>query len=495
MMEENAPRELKAFMNESMTKENMNATFRNEYLLGFMNLERLSGSGGLIIPIKDAASFEKMVTPLLEKMPGSKKLEKVGKGEAFTVHSNRNLAIGWNDKTALIISGSGYAEQELIDLTKMEASENINATPYFKDFFNNGKDMGVHLTSTPLSTMAKSFLSSSAGININVENNNLEYHTNFEDDHVYTQLQLKLNDDLKSLIGYKSWMSTRYDAKLLDVIPGDVAGVMKMSIDFNALYKHIESLQENTIIPEMMRNQLTMSMEMANNQMKSATEMDVQEALGIFDGSMMIGLKEGKVVKDSIRNYYDEDKDYTVFETKIPYTYAAISIKDMPKFEKLMGLAMMMERPQNTKGKNYFQMSDEAFVLVKDNVLYMTNDESTADELYKNGKLAANLSGFEHKSKLDNSMFFYMSPKASKLYGDLMSSMNPYASMYGGDFGMKDSYELMGEYFGESFVTMNPSDGMETFTYTKGEGNSLKRMVMYANAMVEQMMTMFAQFR
>ncbi|MEM6718742.1 MAG: DUF4836 family protein [Bacteroidota bacterium] len=492
MFEQNAPREVKKLMNETLTAENMNAAFRKDFILGFMTLDRMLPSGGLVIPIKDGAAFENMITPMIEKAPGIKKQEKVGKGEAFTVYSNREMAIGWNNETALVVVAREYADQDLIDMTNLEASENINATNYFKDFFDASKDMGMHISSTPMSTIADSFATGMLGLDIDSKNNNFTYYGSFEDDYMHAQMKMNLNPVIKSVIGYDSWLATDYDANLLNVIPENSAMVMKMSFDFPALYEHFKSLPDNEALPEKIRKELKRGIERADGQSKGAAGMTPEEVFGIFGGSMVMGVTEGKVVKDSIRDYYSDDVEYRVFESKVPNVYAAVAIKDMEKFEKLMGLGMMFLRPEE-KGKNYYQMYGDNFMILKDNMLYFTNDESKADEVANNGKLAANLSNFKHKSKLDSSIYIYSSPNASSVMGDFLSSMNPYENLYKtGD--TKSSYELMSDYFGESHLTIG-TDGMESFTYMKGEGNSLERMIMYMNANIEEMMKMMAQFR
>lgn len=491
MIEESAPRELKEFMNTQMTAENMKATFRNEFILGFATMNRMTPSGGLIIPIKDAASFQKMIQPLLDKAPGIEKQENVGNGKAFTVYSSREMAIGWNDKTALIIGAQNFAGQELIDLTNLDASKSITATNYFSNFFDTTKDMGLHITSTPISSLAGSFLSAS-GLNIDLENNNLMYYTTFEEDRMLTSAKFKMNDDFKSLIGYKSWMSTSYDASLLDMMPKNAAMLMKVSIDPTAMYKHFEGLQENKLLPQMFQQQIKMGLDGMNREMKREMGMTMEEIAGIFEGSMMMGITEGVTVKDSISRYNYNTGEYESkeIETKMPNVYAAISIKDQAKFDTMLGLIMQKETPMATKGKNYYQLEKNLFVVVKNGALFITNNGSKSDEIYNNGKLTSNLSSFEHKDKLDNSIYMYMSPELTSMYGEMLSSMNPYGRYSGrGGLDMAATSEVYSQYFGDSHVTMN-ADGMEMYSYTKGEGNSLVRMIMYSDAVLKEVTKM-----
>jgi hypothetical protein len=115
--------------------------------------------------------------------------------------------------------------------------------------------------------------------------------------------------------------------------------------------------------------------------------------------------------------------------------------------------------------------------------------------LYANGKLAANLSNFEHKSKLSNSVYMYMDENFYGMYSDLVpgaKSFSPYGSLIG-SFS-EDTGKLYADYFGENHFYMGV-DGMETFTYTKGEGNSLVRMMMYSDAIVKEMAKMTEQYK
>lgn len=247
IVEDTAPEEVKNFMNEYLTAENMNATFRKEFILGFVSVDRMSGLGGLILPIKDGKSFENLIQPMLSKMPELRKEENVGKDKSFTVYSTDQVAIGWNDKTALIIGAKSYAGTELIDLTTLDASKSIYATDYYKGFFDTDKDMGMHITSTPLGTVMNSLFTMVAGMDVDLENNNMTYYGSFEDDHIHTEAKLKLNDDFQSLLGYKSWMTTSYDSALLNAIPENPSMLLKVSIDPVAFYKHMEGLQDNKI--------------------------------------------------------------------------------------------------------------------------------------------------------------------------------------------------------------------------------------------------------
>jgi len=484
MINESAPKELRDFMNTQMTAENMKATFRNDFILGFMSFDRMAPSGGLVIPIKDAASFQKMIQPMLDKMPRTEKQESVGKAKDFTVYSNRGFAIGWNNTNALVVVGDRSPGQALIDLTNLEASETIATADYFGGFFDGSKDMGVHITSTPISDLAGSFLVSS-GMDIDLKNNNFIYYTTFEEDRFFTSAKLKMNDDFKALMGYDSWMSTGYNADLLGMMPKDPMMLMKVSIDPTAMLNHLESLQGSSVLPDMVKRQLKMGLSGMDREMQREMGMSMKDIAGIFDGSIMFSMTEGVEVQDT-RYTYDEDYNRVPesYTRKQPYMYAAVSIKDQAKFESTLNKIIEKEGAMATKGKNYYQLEKDLFVVIKDNALFITNDVSKSDEIYKSGKLASNLSGFAHKSNLDNSMYVYMNPEFTEMYGEMLSGMNPY-SRYGGGLNMGTTNKVYGEYFSDSHITMSPN-GMEMYSYTKGEGNSLVRMIMYMDAMVKE---------
>ncbi|QHI36367.1 hypothetical protein IMCC3317_17290 [Kordia antarctica] len=501
MIEDRAPKEVQDFMNEYLTAENIDATFRKEFILGFVSVDRMSGLGGLILPIKDGKSFENLIQPMLKKMPQLQKEENVGKNDSFTVYSTDQIAIGWNNETALIIGAKSYAGTELADLTELDEAKTIYATDYYKDFFDTSKDMGMHITSTPLGTVMNSLFTMVAGMDVDLENNNITYYGSFEDDHIHTETKLKLNNDFQSLLGYKSWMTTDYDSDLLNAIPENPSILMKVSIDPVAFYKHIEGLQDNKVLPTEAREELKNNIRRMNREMKREIGMTGEDLAGVFGGSMLVALKEGEVVKDTVYNRYSfysesNEAEYEIVDKKTPFVYTAISIKDQSKFETLMSIIIEKDAPMKTKGKNYYQIDKDFFVVVTDGVLFMTNDETKADELHANGKLAANLSNFEHKSNLSHSAYVYMNPNFSEISTDLMSGLssigNPYSSVPMFTDFSKDANKLYTEYFGENHYFMDV-DGMETFTYTKGEGNSLVRMIMYSDAMVKEIAKMSEQ--
>ncbi|MFK7750644.1 MAG: DUF4836 family protein [Kordia sp.] len=489
MINESAPRELKEFMNTQMTAENMKATFRNDFMLGFMSFDRMSPSGGFVIPIKDAASFQKMIQPMLDKMPRMEKQESVGKDNAFTVCTSRDLAIGWNDQNALIVISDRAAAQTLIDLTKLESSNMITATDYFSGFFDGSKDMGIHISSTPVSDLASSFLTN-FGANMDLKNNNFMYHTTFEEDRLFTSAKFKMNDDMKSIIGYESWMSTGYNADLLKMMPNNAAMLVKASIDPTAMYKHIEGLQNSSVLPDMVKSQIKRALSGMNREMNREMGMTMEELAGIFEGSMMMSMTEGVNVQ-ATRYTYDEDYNRVpeTYTKKQPYIYAAVSIKDQAKFDSMLDVVMKQETPMATKGKNYYQLEKDLFAVIKNKVLFVTNDGSKADEIYNNGKLASNLSGFEHKDKLDNSMYVYMNENFTEMYSDIINSMNPYASYARGGLNMDAANDIYSKYFGDTHMTMS-TDGMEMYSYTKGEGNSLVNIIKYMDVMMQEVTKM-----
>ena len=95
LIEDKAPKEIKRFVQELLSKDNLDKTFRKEYILGFGTFKRLSGVGGLILPIKDAASFEAFIQPMIDEVPNLEKETNVGKDQEFTIYANKEIAIGW----------------------------------------------------------------------------------------------------------------------------------------------------------------------------------------------------------------------------------------------------------------------------------------------------------------------------------------------------------------------------------------------------------------
>lgn len=496
VFEKEAPKEMQDFMNEYVTAENIDATFRKEFLLGYVSVDRMTGTGGFIIPIKSAAAFEKMIQPLLEKSSMQKE-ENVGKNDAFTVYSTGQMAIGWNDKTALIIGARDYASTELIDLTNMDSSDNIYTTNYFKRFFDTDKDMGVHISSTPLATLANSLASMLAGIDINLENNNFYYHMNFEDDRIHSEAKLNLNDDFESLIGHKSWMTTSYESSLLKAIPENPSFLLKVSINPTALYDHIEGLQDNRIIPKEARAELKQGFRNMNRGMKREVGMTGKDLAEVFEGSMLLSLSEGKTIKDTIHSYdyYTDEDEYEILDIKIPNVYSAIAIKDKAKFDALMTVILKKEAPKATKGKDYYELGNNMFAVITDDFLFLTNDEAKADEVYANGSLAANLSNFEHKSYLSHSVYMFMTPNATEMYGNFLSSYTSRLNSYGSfstDFST-ESAELYKKYFADTHYFLD-ADGMESYTYTKGENNSWINLIQYSDAIANQAANMAKKF-
>ena len=500
LIEDKAPKEIKEFVSEFMTSENLNNTFRKEFILGFGSFKRLSGFGGLALPIKDAASFEAFIQPMLDKMPDAEKEVNVGKDKDFTVYSIRELAIGWNNKTALIIGADKYAGAELKDLTTLNRAESILATNYFDGFFDTKQDMGLHLTSTPLGDALDGLLNAFAGVKVNLENNNLSYYGSFEKDHIHTNTNLKLNKDFTSLLGYKKWMSTSYSKSLLDALPNNPLLLAKISIDPADYFEHMTSLKDNKVLPVQVREELKKSLEKANNESEKELGMSTKDIAKIFEGSVILAITEGTKIKDTVYDYdyYTGEKTYEIVEKNVPNMYGAVAIKDKAKFDKILTKIQEKGAPLKTISPNYYEIDKNSYMVITDDLIYFTNDVDKANEINTNGKLANNLSDFEHKDKLSHSVYFYTKGNVAELSSDFAQSLgnmyNPYNgyNTYGADDTMdkfKDqSIAIYDKYFSENHYFIDTNGG-ESFTYTKGDKNSLIQTVLYGDELAKAMNT------
>ncbi|WP_397363435.1 DUF4836 family protein [Olleya sp. R77988] len=494
IIEDKAPKELKDFMNEFMTSENINKTFRKEFLIGYGSLKRMSGVGGLILPIKDAASFEAFIKPMLDEIPRLEKETNVGKGDAFTVYANREIAIGWNNTTALLIGASNYAAAELKDLTTLEKSENINATDYYSSFFDSSKDIGVHITTTPLGDMLDGLMSAFSGSSVDLENNTMSYYGNFEDDHIHTNSKLKLNKDILSLVGYDKWMSTSYEKSLLKVLPNNPELFTKLSVDLNAFQKHFYSLQDNKVLPIAIREEMKNSLKKSDREFEKETGLSTTEFTDIFDGSVMFAMTEGTTVKDTVRNpmsrLFEESEEqidnYKIVETKKPYMYGAIAIKDKAKFNVFLNKIKAQEGDLKELDKDYYSIDDEAFMIITDQLIFITNDVSQANQVKNNGQLTDNLSDFKHKDKLSHSFYLYTNGNLSEFTNSFNTLYSPYRySRYNtnnDDEFTKRSNDIYQKYFDENHYYID-ADGSESFTNTKGDKNSLIQSIKFADEM------------
>ncbi|WP_054851774.1 DUF4836 family protein [Olleya sp. ITB9] len=500
IIEDKAPEEIKDFVNQLMTQDNINNTFRKEYILGFGSFKRMSGVGGLILPIKDAASFEAFIKPMIDKLGNLEKEDNVGKDNAYTVYSDREFAIGYNDKTALIIGANNYAAAELKDLTDLERQESILATNYFDDFFDTKQDIGVHVTSTPLGDTFDGILNAFSGFDIDLENNNITYYGSFENDHLHTDTKLKLNNDIKSLIAYDKWMTTSYSKSMLNALPNDPLVVTKMSIDFEAFYKHIVSLQDNKLLPVQIREELKKNMERSDREASKEIGMTTSDFTALFDETIMFALTEGKTVKDSVYSYdyYSGEESYKLIEKKVPNMYGAIAIKDKSKVSNFLSLIKEKGAPLQEISKDYYRVDNEAFVVITDDLILITNDEERASQMKNNGQLTNNLSDFKHKDKLSHSMYVYSKGNIGAITNDFSSSLtnmfNPYGryNAYDSNNAMsklsETSNELYEKYYGEIHYFVDV-DGSESFLYTKGGKNSLIQSIKYGDELAKTMST------
>ncbi|MBL7560449.1 DUF4836 family protein [Olleya sp. YSTF-M6] len=500
IIEDKAPEEIKDFVNQLMTQDNINNTFRKEYILGFGSFKRMSGVGGLILPIKDAASFEAFIKPMIDKLSNLEKEDNVGKDNAYTVYSDREFAIGYNDKTALIIGANNYAAAELKDLTDLERQESILATNYFDDFFDTKQDIGVHVTSTPLGDTFDGILNAFSGFDIDLENNNITYYGSFENDHLHTDTKLKLNNDIKSLIAYDKWMTTSYSKSMLNALPNDPLVVTKMSIDFEAFYEHIVSLQDNKLLPVQIREELKKNMERSDREASKEIGMTTSDFTALFDETIMFALTEGKTVKDSVYSYdyYSREESYKLIEKKVPNMYGAIAIKDKSKVSNFLSLIKEKGAPLQEISKDYYRVDNEAFVVITDDLILITNDEERASQMKNNGQLTNNLSDFKHKDKLSHSMYVYSKGNIGAITNDFSSSLtnmfNPYGryNTYDSNNAMsklsETSNELYEKYYGEIHYFVDV-DGSESFLYTKGGKNSLIQSIKYGDELAKTMST------
>lgn len=494
LIEDKAPKKVKRFLNELLTKENLNNTFRQEFILGFATYKRLSGVGGVILPIKDANAFEDFIQPMLDNIPNLEKETNVGKDEGFTVYSNRELAIGFNDKTALIIGANKYAGAELKDLTNLDKEESILSTSYYSSFFDTNKDMGLHITSTPLGDAFDGLLNTVAGLDINLENNNLSYYGSFEDDHIYTSTKLKLNKDITSLLGHKKWMTTSYNKSMLEALPSNPLVLAKIAIDNEALYDHIVSLGDNKLLPVQVREEIKKGLKKSNREFEKEIGLSNKDFSKIFDNSYMFAMTEGETVKDTIYdyNYFTDVENYKIVDKKTLNMYGIIAMKDKAKFDDFLNRIKDKGAPLKQISKDYYEIDKNSYMVITEDFIFFTNNIDMADQIKNKGQLADNLSKFEYKDKLSHSVYLYTRGDFTKLTNDFSEIANIYGlgnpygryNAYGSDDTMdrltKKSSELYEKYYGENHYIID-LDGSESFINTKGDKNSLIQTILYGD--------------
>ncbi len=492
LIKDKAPKELKQFTNKLMSSENLNNTFRKDYILGFTTYKRLSAVGGVILPIKDAASFENFIKPMLDKVPNIEKETNVGKNEAFTVYSTRELAIGFNDKTALIIGANKYAAAELKDLTNLDKEDCILSTSYYNSFFDTDQDIGLHITSTPLGDAFDGLLNAYAGLDIDLENNNLTYYGSFEDDHIHTDTKLKLNKDIKSLIGYDKWIKTSYNRSMLNALPNNPILVAKLSLDTQNLFQHIVNLEENRILPVEVREELKKNIKRANREFQKDIGMDIKDFTKIFEGSLLFAMTKGISTKDTVYsyNYYNRKENFKIVTKNTPYIYSTIALNDRAKFDRLF--SKIKEKNSDIKeiSKDYYQIESDIFMVINGDFIFFTNNANKADEVKNNGKLASNLSDFKHKDKFAHPLYLYTKENFAEFSDDFSKDLNKIINPYNRyrsyqnndaiDELSEKSGVLYSKYFGDNHYFID-TDGAESFTYTKGDKNSLIQTILYGD--------------
>lgn len=488
IINDKAPTEISDFLNTNISVEKIANTFEMDYVFGFSSLKRMSGFGGLILPIKSGQAFEKFITPMLEKNPKIQKEDlEDEKLKAYTIYANNNIAIGWNDETALIIFSAKNASDELIKLTKLEKTENVLTTSYFKNFLNSDEDFGIHITSSPIAEVFGPMLSSFTGADLNLSDNSFKYYTSFKKDHIHCTYSLKLNKDIESLLGYKLWLNNDYNKNLLKVLPNNPMALAKLSIDTKTLYSHIESLKNNTVLPKEIRNNIKMGLENIKSESQKNLNLSPKEVFEVFEGSIIVEATEENKIKDSITLYNDnkEPESYNHFIKSIPNFYAAVSIANKENLNKILNLASQNNDFVKESDTHYI-IENKVHLVINNDIMLITNDRNNATDFNSNKTITNNLTDFKHKSKFEHPGFIYSNNNLSNLT-NYFQNLTPYNS-YRTGYNMNDMESKIQnayqKYFSESYYYFD-SNLSESFIYTKGGTNSLEQIILYIDEMAQ----------
>ena len=242
------------------------------------------------LDIANQEDFSKFIEALLDKSKIEYNLEKEALYKYILIEKEE--AIAWDNGKAIFLMAQNRASRKNLDLEietlfELKESKQITVNKQFTDFYKEKKDVSFWFSSNVLATMQQ-FKQIQQRLGIDISDNYMTAHLNFDDEKINLNTKLFLNDEFTEKMQKHNIWNVNFNTKTLDYLPKESLANTSVAIDLLAYYELMKS-EEN--------------LDQLERSFKQNLGFGLEEFMGSFKGSVVLSLTDFKEAEHSNNNY------------------------------------------------------------------------------------------------------------------------------------------------------------------------------------------------
>jgi len=373
--------------------------FKKETFLYHINESKNEQFMSVLFNLTSDSKFTSFIEELIQKTGISKEIVKNNKYNYLEL--KRDVGLGWKNNKAILLTATNYKsrkhlEFEIETLLNQKAANSIKSNKEFNTFYNNKKDISLWL-STNLFEKMYGFDQVAREMNMDLSNNYISSHLNFNDDNIHLQTNFTPNKEFKAKLKENKIFDNTFNTSLLKFLPKEQLGVTSFAVNTNGYYNY-------------MKDQKTF--DQIEKEIKKELDLDIKDIMNAFGGSVIYSFFDVRNQMHTYKkyDYYSGEFKETEEEALTPIMSLAFDVKDKKIIEKLFAKLKEDEGKHFTKNGDFYEFKFDdkfpAYFAYNDKTILITNDDNSIKSFAKGGLNGANLSSSSLKSKIKSNHSF-----------------------------------------------------------------------------------------
>lgn len=227
--------------------------------------------------IKNGETFEEFIEDLFDEIDIDYDTDKETEYTIMLVEEE--MAIGWDKSKVVFMFPENYKSEQNLDLGienlfTLKAEDQITAVADFKRFYKNKKDINLWL-STNLFEDSYDFKDIEDEIDIDLTDNYISMHLNFDKDNISLLSQFTPNSELQQLMDENNMQSGKINASLLKVFPEESYAAASTSFNPKAYLNVLKDRDEYDDI---------------ESEFEKVTELELKDVIESINGGVVYSL-------------------------------------------------------------------------------------------------------------------------------------------------------------------------------------------------------------
>jgi hypothetical protein len=338
------------------------------------------------LDIANQEDFSKFIDELLDKSKIEYNLEKEALYKYILIENE--VAIAWDNEKAVFLMAQNRDSRKNLDLEietlfELKETKQITVNKQFTDFYKEKKDVSFWFSSNVLATMQQ-FKQMQQQLGVDISDNYMTAHLNFDDEKIKLNTKLFLNDKLTEKMQKHNIWNVNFNTKTLDYLPKESLANTSVAVDLLAYYELMKSEENLDQLERLFKQNLGFGLE---------------EFMGSFKGSVVLSLADFKEVEDPNNNYGET--------TTLPIIGMVFDL-NTDKYLKIL----LDQIPANSlqKRDGYYEVkmgsAYDAYLAFDKGFCLFTNDKKSIKAFKDGGLNSSSLANSDKAANFSNSGYY-----------------------------------------------------------------------------------------